>query len=68
MAKYEYQCRTCDNVIEIRHSINAPTRRLLYCRVCRRMRSVTRLISKSTFVLSSKTPWAKEGYARKEKT
>ena len=62
---YEYECNKCKNIMEIRHSISAPTRKLLYCRICRRMRSVTRLISKSNFVLSSKTPWAKEGYARK---
>jgi len=63
---YEYRCRSCGNIIEANHSISINPKRMLYCPRCERMRSVKRIISKTSFVLKGDA-WARDGYT-KEKT
>jgi putative FmdB family regulatory protein len=65
MALYEYECRTCGTVLELVQSVTSDNRRLLFCPKCRRIRSVKKLISKTSFIL--KGIWAKDGYARSKK-
>ena len=64
--KYEYRCRVCKHVTEIRQGIHEDHERVLYCPFCKRIRPVKRLISKTSFVLKGGA-WAKDGYTKEKK-
>jgi len=61
---YEHQCLSCGKIISTKYPITDPAQTILYCPTCKRMRSVKRIISKTSFVLKGGA-WAKDGYARK---
>jgi len=66
MPSYEYQCLSCGEIIPIKHPITDSAQAILYCPACERMRSVKRIISKTSFILKGGT-WAKDGYTREKK-
>ena len=64
--RYEYRCRICKHITEIRQGILEDPERVLYCPFCERIRPVKRLISKSSFILKGGA-WAKDGYTKEKK-
>jgi putative FmdB family regulatory protein len=57
MAIYEYQCKNCGNIIEIKHVISEKPD-IIFCKYCKRDLFVdeetTKLVSLSTFRLNFK--------------
>jgi len=66
MPSYEYQCLSCGEITPIKHPITNPAQTKLYCPICGRIRSVERIISKTSFILKGEA-WAKDGYTREKK-
>lgn len=66
MAVYEYRCKACGLDIEIDQAISEDAKTLLYCPFCERMRSVSRIISHTNFILKGDA-WAKTGYSGSKK-
>ena len=62
---YEYKCLNCGEIIPAKHPITNPAKTILYCPTCERIRSVKRIISKTSFVLKGKA-WARDGYTRSQ--
>lgn len=60
---YEYECQECGSILDVKQRITESPRMVLWCPDCGIV-SVKRIISKTNFILSDKTPWAKEGYSR----
>ena len=65
MALHEYKCRACGTILELAQSATSDAKSLLFCPKCKRMRSVKKLISKSSFILKGGA-WAKDGYTKEK--
>lgn len=61
MPTYEYQCQTCDNVMEVFQKLKDNKLEEYCCNKCNSVQPVKKIITSMNFTLIGRG-WAKDGY------